>query len=39
MFKFGMVKLVIFIIDGTIYWVQLFEVSVFERKEFFYLEI
>ena len=26
-----------FIIDGTIYWVRLFEVSVFERKEFFLL--
>jgi hypothetical protein len=28
-----------FIIDGTIYWVRLFEASVFERKMFFYLEI
>ena len=26
-----------FIIDGTIYWVRLFKVSVFERKEFFLL--
>jgi hypothetical protein len=28
-----------FIIEGTIYLVQLFEVSVFERKVFSYLEI